>query len=136
MQLSSTSFSDGEAIPGASQDLLLASHPALLEPEGSLAQLPAGGAAVVLSTAESSEDLARLLGPEAREAVREREIRSLPGHVEGHGHDYCDELDAAVNDLLSEIDALREELEEERSKRARARTALVSLQKTLRGEGP
>jgi len=66
---------EAEAIPGGSCDLLLASHPALLEPRGALAQLPDGGAAVVLSTAGSSEELAREFDPETRAALLEREIR-------------------------------------------------------------
>jgi len=66
---------DGEAIPGGSCDLLLASHPVLLEPESALAELRGGAAVVVLSTAESSLELARLLGPETRSAIPERELR-------------------------------------------------------------
>jgi ferredoxin len=66
---------DGEAIPGGSCDLLLASHPVLLDPESALAELRSGAAVVVLSTAESSQDLANALSPEARSALRERELR-------------------------------------------------------------
>jgi ferredoxin len=76
----------GEALPSGGGDLLLASHPMLLDPEGALGLAPAGGTVVVLSTAESSHELARLLGPEARSVVRDRELRVhwlAPPEVDG-----------------------------------------------------
>jgi ferredoxin len=66
---------DGEAIAAGSRDLLLASHPTLLDSAGALSQLRAGATAIVLSTADSSEELARLLGADTRDALRSREIR-------------------------------------------------------------
>ena len=66
---------DGEALPGGSCQLLLASHPALLEPEDALAELSDGGTVVVLSTARSSKELARLLSPETRSALLERKLQ-------------------------------------------------------------
>jgi ferredoxin len=65
----------GEAIPEVRQDLLLASHPALLEPQGALSQISSGGIAVILSKASSSEELAGLVSPKTRDFLREREIQ-------------------------------------------------------------
>jgi hypothetical protein len=75
------------ALPERDEDLLLASHPALLEPQGALALARDGATVLVLSTAKSAEELARLLGPATRAAVRERELRihwvTPPGLDEG-----------------------------------------------------
>jgi ferredoxin len=62
------------ALPERDEDLLLASHPALLEPQGALALARDGATVLVLSSAKSADELARVLGPAARAAVREREL--------------------------------------------------------------
>jgi ferredoxin len=65
---------DGGGLP-AGGDVLLASHPAVLEPGGALALLRPGSVIVVLAAAESSRALAQLLPAEAREMLRERELQ-------------------------------------------------------------
>jgi hypothetical protein len=91
-----------ESIPESGQDLLLASHPALLEPRGALALLRAGGAIVVLSDASSSEEMARLLSPETRAFLREREVRvHWMGHPEGDEGEGAAETDRAASLALA-----------------------------------
>jgi ferredoxin len=99
---------EGEAIPGNSCELLLASHPALLEAQSTLARLSAGGSAIVLSTAGSSEQLARMLDPATRDALREREIRvhwlpapRLDGGAAGAEADYAASLALAGASLVT-----------------------------------
>jgi hypothetical protein len=60
-----------EAIADGERDLLLASHPSDLDPEGSLSLLRPGSAVIVLSEAPESPALAQQLSPGAREALRE-----------------------------------------------------------------
>ena len=62
-------------IPEEETDLLLASYPAALEPQGALALVRPRSAVVVLAEAESPRDLVRLLRPGAWEKVREKELR-------------------------------------------------------------
>lgn len=64
---------DGPGDPERSSDLLIASHPAVLETDG-LALLRPGGAALVLACAASGTELLGQLDPEVRAALRERAI--------------------------------------------------------------
>jgi ferredoxin len=64
----------GEAIPEKRGDLLLASHPTLLGRRGALALVRPGGSVVVLSEAESAEELVERLESDARELILERDL--------------------------------------------------------------
>ena len=66
---------DSAEIPEEETDLLLASHPAVLEPQGALGLVRPRSAVVVLAEAESSRELVRLLSPGAWHVLREKELR-------------------------------------------------------------
>jgi ferredoxin len=66
---------DGEAVPQAQGDLLLAAEPSLLEPDGALALIRPGGMALVVSAADTPELLAQALSQESRSAILERELK-------------------------------------------------------------
>jgi hypothetical protein len=65
----------GAAPGGGARDLLLASHPAVLDPAGALALLRPGAAVLLLSDAATPAELMRQLSPAAHLALRERGLR-------------------------------------------------------------
>jgi len=60
------------AVAGGERDLLLASNPGVLDPDGALALLRPGSAVLLLSEAAASPELAQQLSSGAREAMHER----------------------------------------------------------------
>jgi len=66
---------DSAEIPEETADLLLASYPAVLDPQGALGLVRPRSTLVVLAEAESSEELVRLLNPAAWPVLREKELR-------------------------------------------------------------
>jgi len=65
---------DGEAVPQARGDLLLAAEPSLLDPDGALALIRPGSTALVVSDADTPDRLAGALSPESRTAILERAL--------------------------------------------------------------
>ena len=93
---------DSAEIKEEETDLLLASYPAALEPQGALALVRPRSAVVVLAEAESSQELLRLLRPGAWEALREKELRVhwvVPPRARGEAS--SDEMDRAASLALA-----------------------------------
>jgi len=93
---------DSAEIPEEGTDLLLASYPAVLDPQGALGLVRPRSAVVVLAEAESSRELARLLSPGAWHVLHEKELRvhwlappSAPGETSS------DEMDRAASLALA-----------------------------------
>jgi ferredoxin len=100
--LASTVLSLGsEAISDSGPDVLLALHPALLERSGPLGLIRPEGRVIVISSANSSLDLASTLDPDTRGWIAERKLRvHWVEAPEAEGVDLSDESDHAVGMTL------------------------------------
>ena len=93
---------DSAEIPEEGTDLLLASYPAVLDPQGALGLVRPRSAVVVLAEAESSQELLRLLSPGAWHVLREKELRVhwvAPPSASGEAS--SDEMDRAASLALA-----------------------------------